>query len=181
MRVNSGMSVRSLAERIGVSPSFIYQLEKGESAPSFSTLRKLADVFNSSVSVFVDDDIPEDWLIVRKNQRRQLFTGEDGLHAELMLFVGSRSKRMQPMFVRLDPGVTMSESFYRHQRDDFLFVCTGTVEITAGTRTYRLEAGDCAYFTFAEPSAISNYGAEPAELVWVVSPTGADERRRPEK
>ncbi|MEW6524914.1 MAG: XRE family transcriptional regulator [Bacillota bacterium] len=175
MRINSGMSVRSLAERIGVSPSFIYQLEKGESAPSFSTLRKLADVFHCSISVFVEDEIPEDWLIVRKEKRKQLFTGERGYRAELMLFVGSRAKRMQPLFLRLDPGGTMSEPVYHHQRDDFVFVFTGTVDVTAGGKTYRLEAGDCAYFTFAGPSAIHNCENEPAELVWVVSPTGVED------
>jgi len=174
MRANSGMSVRSLAERIGVSPSFIYQLEKGESAPSFSTLRKLADVFHSSISVLVEDEVPEDWIIVRRNHRKQLFTGTDGYHAELMLFLGSRAKRMQPMIVRLDPGGTMDEPVYDHQRDDFLYVCSGKVEVSAGDRTHRLEAGDSAYFTFAEPTRIHNPGDQAAELVWVVSPTSAE-------
>jgi transcriptional regulator with XRE-family HTH domain len=180
MRVNSGMSVRALADRIGVSPSFIYQLEKGESAPSFSTLRKLADVFHSNVSVFVEDEMPEDWMIVRRDHRKQLFTGESGYHAELMLFLGSRAKRMQPMVVRIDPGSTMSDFVYQHQRDDFIYVCDGTVEVTAGGRAHRLAAGDCAYFTFSEPSAITNPGPNPAELVWVVSPASGEEARRTE-
>lgn len=175
MRVNSGMSVRALADRIGVSPSFVYQLEKGESAPSFSTLRKLADVFHSSISALVEDEMPEDWVVVRREQRKQLFTGESGYHAELMLFLGSRAKRMQPMVVRIDPGRTMTEFVYQHQRDDFIYVCTGAVEVTAGGRVLRLAAGDCAYFTFAEPSAIHNPGPGPVELVWVVSPATGGE------
>lgn len=177
MRINSGMSVRSLAERIGVSPSFIYQMEKGESAPSFPTLRKLADVFHSSVSVFVEDDIPEDWIIVRKDKRKQLFTGADGYSADLMLFLGSRAKRMQPLVMRLDPGGTMSDFIYRHQRDDLMYVISGTVKITVGGKIYPLAAGDCAYFTFTGPSAINNSGVEPAELLWVVSPTGVAGRQ----
>jgi len=176
MRLNSGLTVRSLAQRIGVSASFIYQLEKGESSPSFSTLRKLAEVFHSNISVFFEDRFPEDWTVVRKGKRKQLFTGADGCRAELMLFLGPRARRMQPLLLQLDPGKTMTEFVYEHDRDDFVFVRTGTVEIAAGEQLHRLEAGDCAYFTFAGPSAIHNCGTEPAELVWVVSPTGVEER-----
>jgi len=176
MRINSGMSVRSLADRIGVSPSFIYQLEKGESAPSFPTLRKLSDVFHSNISVFVEDDMPEEWIISRKDKREQLFTGEEGYRADLILFVGSRAKRMQSMIVRLDPGGTMTEPVYQHQRDDVLYIISGIVEITAYKNVYNLDAGDCAYFAFAGPSTIHNCGTSPAELLWIVSPTGFEER-----
>lgn len=172
MRINSGMSVRSLADRIGMSPSFIYQLEKGESVPSFPTLRKLADVFHTNISVLVEEDMPEDWIIARKDKRKQLFAGEDGYCADLILFLGSRTKRMQPLIVRLDPGGTMSEPVYQHQRDDLIYLISGTVKIIAYKNTYYLEAGDCAYFAFTGPSTIYNCGTLPAELLWVVSPTG---------
>ncbi|HAI21997.1 MAG TPA: XRE family transcriptional regulator [Clostridiales bacterium UBA8153] len=179
MRVNSGMTVRSLAQRIGVSASFIYQLEKGESSPSFSTLRKLAEVFHSSMSVFLEDRFPEEWTIVRKGRRKPLFTGEDGCRAELMLFLGPRARRMQPLVLHLDAGKLMHKFIYEHDRDDFVFVCTGTVEISAGDQAHRLEAGDCAYFTFTGPSTIRNCGEGPAELLWVVSPTGLEEQQKP--
>jgi len=179
MRINSGMTVRSLAERIGVSASFVYQLEKGESSPSFSTLRKLAEVFHSSISVFLEDRFPEDWTVVRKSKRKPLFTGGDGCRAELMLFLGPRARRMQPLVLHLDPGKTMTEFIYEHDRDDLVFVSNGTIEITAGDQVHRLEAGDCAYFTFAGPSTIHNCGVGPAELVWIVSPTGLEEQAKP--
>ncbi|HHX26707.1 MAG TPA: helix-turn-helix transcriptional regulator, partial [Firmicutes bacterium] len=44
IRTNSGMSARDLADKVGVSASFIYQLERGEAAPSYSTLKRIASV-----------------------------------------------------------------------------------------------------------------------------------------
>ncbi|MEW6724446.1 MAG: XRE family transcriptional regulator [Bacillota bacterium] len=174
MRINSGLSVRALAERVGVSASFIYQLEKGETSPSFSTLRRLADVFSSSISVFLEDQLPDDWVIVRHDRRKQIITGDPACQAELMLFLGSRAKRMQPVVIRLAPGGTISDFIYQHQRDDLIYLCRGSLEIVTGGKSYILEAGDAAYFTFVEPESIRNNGPEEAEFLWVVSPPSAD-------
>ena len=43
-RANAGLTVRELAEKIGVSPTTITMIESGRRVPRADTLRKIADL-----------------------------------------------------------------------------------------------------------------------------------------
>ncbi len=48
-RMTSGMSLREVARQLGVSPSFISQMENGKSQPSVATLYSIAQLLGVSV------------------------------------------------------------------------------------------------------------------------------------
>jgi transcriptional regulator with XRE-family HTH domain len=177
IRTNSGMSARDLADKVGVSASFIYQLERGEAAPSYSTLKRIASVLGTAVSVLTDDEFPDEWVVARKAGRRSLVTGHEtrGVEVQLLAFLGSRNKRMQGCIVTLKPGCDYSkeEFLFSHDRDDFVYVLAGELDIESGEKRYRLEQGDAAYFSLHDMEAMGNPGEAPAQLLWIVSPSGA--------
>ncbi len=49
VRMESGLSLRELARRLGVSPSFVSQMENGKSQPSVATLYAMAQLLNVSI------------------------------------------------------------------------------------------------------------------------------------
>lgn len=49
VRMASGMSLREVARQLGVSPSFVSQLENGKSQPSVATLYSLAQLLGVSI------------------------------------------------------------------------------------------------------------------------------------
>jgi len=49
LRVSSGLSTKQVAEAVGVSQQFIYQLEKGEKRPSIATAKRIAAALNCTV------------------------------------------------------------------------------------------------------------------------------------
>lgn len=49
VRLATGMSLREVARQLGVSPSFVSQLENGKSQPSVATLYSLAQLLNISI------------------------------------------------------------------------------------------------------------------------------------
>jgi transcriptional regulator with XRE-family HTH domain len=49
VRLNSGRSLREVARQLGVSPSFVSQLENGKSQPSVATLYSLAQLLEVSI------------------------------------------------------------------------------------------------------------------------------------
>jgi transcriptional regulator with XRE-family HTH domain len=49
VRLNSGLSLREVARQLGVSPSFVSQLENGKSQPSVATLYSLAQLLEVSI------------------------------------------------------------------------------------------------------------------------------------
>lgn len=170
IRTNSHLSVRELAAKVGVTASFIYQLEKGESTPSFSTLKKIAAGLGTSVGVLTDDRLPEDWLLVRRDRRRAIVTEQPGLTIEILAFTGSRDKRMQPHLFALEPGRTAELDIYQHERDDFLLLQEGCLEVSDGGAWYRLEPGDGIYLALHNLTHLRNEGSETARGIWIISP-----------
>ncbi len=56
-RERSGMSLRELARQLGVSPSFVSQLENGKSQPSVATLYSLAQLLEVSIDeLFAEEE-----------------------------------------------------------------------------------------------------------------------------
>jgi len=170
MRLNQLLSVRDLAAKVGVSPSFIYQLERGQVAPSFSTLKAMATALGTNLSVLTADDLPEDWLVVRRDRRKRLVVSSPGVTVELLTFLGSRDKRMQPVILTLEPGAVYDENLNLHDHEDFFLVLEGRVEVVLARRRLELLAGDAAYFLFERPSALKNRGDSQARVLWTMSP-----------
>src|SRR5215207_6094326 len=55
-RARRGMKVSELARQVGVSPSLISQIERGQSRPSVSTLFALAEALEVPVDAFFRDN-----------------------------------------------------------------------------------------------------------------------------
>ncbi len=60
LREGAGWSQEKLAEEVELSVNFISQMERGQRAPSFPTLEKLAGVFKLEVKDFFDFNDPPD-------------------------------------------------------------------------------------------------------------------------
>src|SRR5829696_6322505 len=59
LRTERGVKVSALAREVGVSPSLISQIERGQSRPSVSTLFELAQALDVSVDAFFRDEVED--------------------------------------------------------------------------------------------------------------------------
>jgi len=61
LRTNQGMTATALADKAGVSPGLISQIENGQTTPLLQTLESLAEALNSSLSYFLmeQDDVKD--------------------------------------------------------------------------------------------------------------------------
>ncbi len=66
IREGQAYSLRSLADRVGMSYVALFRLESGETDPRLSTLRKLAKALNVTVAELIGEGRP-----ARKRARRQ--------------------------------------------------------------------------------------------------------------
>jgi transcriptional regulator with XRE-family HTH domain/mannose-6-phosphate isomerase-like protein (cupin superfamily) len=81
----------------------------------------------------------------------------------------TRSDKTDFMFVRYDVGgsSTMEGRLIRHVGNEYGFVLSGTLEITLGFETHRLNAGDSISFDSSRPHRLANVGNVPVEAIWV--------------
>lgn len=171
VRDEQGMTLRELAKDVGVSPSFLSQVEKGKASPSLATLKAIATELQTTVGRLVGDDSshPNDRLITTEKQRKAFKQSGDGIQMYL-LSESNPYKQMQPLLFKLGQSAASGESTYSHYGQEFVLVLKGSLEITLGDKNYKLKKGDSIYFNSSTPHSFKNLFKGETEALWVVTP-----------
>jgi transcriptional regulator with XRE-family HTH domain len=169
LRKARGLTLAEIALRLGRSVGWVSQVERGLSVPSLGDLRAFASLFDVPISLFFSHDVPveqERGVIVRAGSRRSLGTSESGLVEELLSpDLGGSFEMLRSVFA---PGAELKIET-RRPTEEAGYVASGTFEIEIDGVWHRLGEGDS--FRFAgKPFRWRNPGAEPAVVIWVVSP-----------
>ena len=189
-RTRRGVKVSALARQIGVSPSLISQIERGQSRPSVSTLFALAEALEVPVDAFFRDGeaaVPP----VRQatparagdapgGQRQDRYVVRRADRAAIDIEGGVRWERLTPAplddieFMELiyAPGAESNASLYRHPGHEMVLVLSGRLVIFVGFERYELGPGDSMAFPSTLPHRYVNDGDETARAVTAILPDG---------
>ena len=162
------LTLRDVAERAGLSESFLSQVERGRASASIASLRRIADALGIGISDLFQPAAPARPKVLRRDDRPALAFGVLGrklmltpkpLH-ELEVFVGE-----------LEPGGSTGEEQYAHGDSEELFVVLrGSVRLELGDELHELDEGDSIDYRSSTPHRISNAGEALAEVMWIISP-----------
>ncbi|HHZ09165.1 MAG TPA: helix-turn-helix domain-containing protein [Rhizobiales bacterium] len=169
LRKARGMTLATIALKLGRSVGWVSQVERGLSVPALADLRALADLFSVPLSLFFAHeaaDEAERGLIVRAGRRRTLGTSESGLVEELLSpDLGGSFELLRSEFA---PGAALSTPTAR-PTEEAGYVVAGRFDLEIEGVWHELRPGDS--FRFAgQPFRWRNPGKEPAVVIWVVSP-----------
>jgi transcriptional regulator with XRE-family HTH domain len=166
----NGLTIKQLSEKVGVTPSYISQVENDKVNPSLGTLKKIANALNLNMIDFFDRDRNEDNIIVRKNERID-FSYPSGNFRSQLLASNIASKAMEPIYTVIDPGGDTIEP-YKHGNngEEFGVIIKGELLLNVDGTDYHLFEGDAFYFKSNRPHRYSNPGKITTEVVWVVTP-----------
>lgn len=168
LRTDAGFSLRDVAARTGLSPSYISAVERSLSSPSIASLQKMAAALGTNIpGLLGEPDSDAGDIVVRATERKVLRAREDGV---TMHRLGVNETMLEPLLFTIDPGAGSAEP-YEHDGEEFIYVSRGLFSITLDlSDTYVLHAGDSITFRSHRPHTWSNPGDEPAILVWVNTP-----------
>lgn len=201
-REQSGLTLRELARRLGISPSAISQIETGKSRPSVSTLYAMVSELGMSLDELFSGDEAVETLPPREppttSSRRPPTSRQSRVHAEderhvqragtrkaLELESGVRWERLTShsdpdadfLYVVYDVGgSSQSDRFIRHSGHEYGLVLSGTLEVIVGFDSYVLGPGDSISFDSTVPHCLRNAGDEPVHGVWFVIGRQSDSR-----
>jgi transcriptional regulator with XRE-family HTH domain len=172
LRVQAGMSVRTLAKQSGFSPSFMSQVENGQVSPSISSMEKIATVVGVSLGDFFGAVTGgEAGRIVRVADRQGLSSGWSNAEIEALNIPGPLA-RLEAMLITLRKGGRSGKHPYAHSREEFAFVMQGKVILTLGPEDHRLRRGDAATILPGELRLWRNEARTPARVMIIASPAG---------
>lgn len=161
-------TLRTVAERSGLSESFLSQVERGRSNASIASLRRIADALRVSVSDLFEPNGPPQPRVLRRDDRPAL---SFGILGRKLLLTPKPLHNLEVFVGELDPGGSTGAEPYSHGDSEELFVVlNGTVQLELGGELHELEPGDSIDYRSSIPHRISNVGKELAEVMWIISP-----------
>jgi transcriptional regulator with XRE-family HTH domain len=154
-----------LARQVGVTNGQISTIERGLSAPSIGTLRRISVALAVPLMDFFESSHLRDVQIVRASERRRV-TNPIGSEVVDLL---ADSHSLSAVQVVLDPDQGCVRSGSRENSDLFLFVLDGHIEVNFSGQSYLLRSGDCLQTEGRHKYAIKNIGDSVVSLLEVRS------------
>jgi transcriptional regulator with XRE-family HTH domain len=158
LRRERNLTQSDLARFGRVSPSAISQAEAGKRGLSLDTLLLLSDRLGVSLDELLSASAEPDYMLARRPrasgsvQKALLDDPKAGLRAYL---------------VRLGPWESAAPEI-RHKGEELVLVASGLVQVSIGSDTPVMRAGDAALATRTAVSGWRNLTNDPALLFWVL-------------
>lgn len=190
-RQERGLSLRALADRLGVSPSLISQVERGLARPSVNTLYSMARELEISLDalLFVDaraagsttdpihgapspagfDDGPRPPRDpVQRSADRKTIRLASGVIWERL--TTESIPNVDFLYVTYEVGGASSpeHEFQRHGGQEWGYVLSGRLGVTVTFDQYELGPGDAISLDSTLPHRLFNAGSEPVHAIWFV-------------
>lgn len=178
LRKSHGIGVKSFAEIVGVTPTYISQIERNITDPSLRVLRRIAKVLNVELTLLFASDMPSDVLVTTHGTRDVLKIPDSNTRFQLMMpyhTADERSPDMSVVLVDLAAGQVDSEDSIVHDYDELCIVLEGCVEYHTPEGIYSISEGDSLYIRKGIHHTIHNPHDQDAKLLAVL---GSVFRRR---
>lgn len=166
LRLDLGMSVRTLATQTGFSPSLISQVEHGQVTPSIGSLERIAMVLGVSLGKFFAEPETSAIGLVRAHARQKLTSTWSPVSIEALGPL-DKSSTLESVMLAMAPGGRSGKYPAAPGGEKFAFIFEGEVTLTLGDEVHVLRQGDAITFTTTIPYQWENIGTGPAQVVIV--------------
>ena len=168
MRTERRLSLRHLAERSGLTASFISQVERGRASPSIASLSRLAAVLEVSVAQLFEP-APRAGQLVRHDERRTIRLRGLGEVDEYV--TADPAGTLQVAITTFEVGGRSAERPFVHESDEeCILVLEGQLEVVVGEDRYLLEVGDAVTYSPQTAHLARNVGSALARAIFVLTP-----------
>jgi transcriptional regulator with XRE-family HTH domain len=162
------VTLRELAERAGVTESFLSQVEREVTSPSIASVQRIARALDLGIAdLFVDE--PPLGRVVRRAERRRI--AYQGLNATDEFLTAGRDGRLQVILTTIEPGGGTGDEAYTHESDEeVVIVLEGRLELWVGEEHHLLETGDTITHSSRQPHHNRNPGPGRAVILFCSTP-----------
>jgi transcriptional regulator with XRE-family HTH domain len=162
-----GLSLREIAERVGLTASFLSQIERDLASPSIESLRKISDALDVPIFFFLVEPETRN-PIVRRDKRLTLTFPDSNFAYELL--TPDLTRQMEAFLVEREPGEEKIAIPLRQHTEEFIYVLQGQLEIQLGEEVYSLGPGDSVYFEGPMLRRLAARGDQTLRFISVITP-----------
>jgi transcriptional regulator with XRE-family HTH domain len=177
LRMEHGLTIRSLAEQSGLNVNTLSFIENGRTSPSVSTLQQVAAALDLPINAFFETKTTPKAIVHQKAGDRQSAAFTHGTMSDLG--AGFNRPGLEPFAVKLEPKAYSGDTPILHTGIEFVYCLEGCVSYEVDGQTFILDPGDSLLFEARLPHRWRNAGNTPSRSLLLLCPS--DERDRPEE
>jgi transcriptional regulator with XRE-family HTH domain len=168
LRRDRHLTLRALAERAGMTESFLSQVEREVASPSIASVQRIARALGLSIAELFAEQ-PSPGRVVRREARRRV--AYPGLGAVDEFLTAGHDGRLQVILSTIGPGGGTGDEAYAHDSDEeVVIVLDGSLELWVADEHYVLREGDTITHDSRLPHRNRNPGEVPARVLFCMTP-----------
>jgi transcriptional regulator with XRE-family HTH domain len=168
LRQARSITLRELAERAGVTESFLSQVEREVTSPSIATVQRIARGLDLAIAELFIEDEPHGRLVRQAERRRITYPG---LGAVDEFLTSNMSGRLQVILSTIEPGGGTGDEPYAHDSDEeVVIVLAGELELWVADEHHLLREGDAITYSSRLAHRNVNNGDRPAVVLFCLTP-----------
>jgi transcriptional regulator with XRE-family HTH domain len=174
LRTEQGIQQKVLAEKAGLTPSLVSQIESDKLTPSLHTLGRLAGALAVPIATFFEQ-APNGQLHVGRKKDYAVVSFDGSTERWEVLAAGlfrGKVRAVVSTLGRRGAGVPPERVLIEPGQMKLMYVLAGKVALRYNGERHLLEEGDSAYLDGGVPHSWENVGAGTARTLWVI--TGKD-------
>jgi transcriptional regulator with XRE-family HTH domain len=163
LRIDQGLTLAELGARVGLSTSYLSQIERDRTQPSLTTLVNIAKALNVEPRHFFESG-ENSTLIVQAGQTRPV-QHLNPATACYPLTPEDATSNLIVYRVVIQPG-SHPYQCSPYSGEEMCFVLKGELTVVAGDETHILKAGDSIHYDALLLHGWSNRAWRPCEFIW---------------
>ena len=161
------LSVRTLADKCGFSPSFISQVELRQASPSIASTERIASALGVTLGEFFRAMDPALPAIIRSDARSVVQS--EWSRAKIEALGPFSDSNLEPMIVTIQSGGRSGHKPYVRQAEQLAVVLQGTVELTLENDIHDLKRGDAVGIPAGNRHCWRNKSKRPSQILIVTA------------
>jgi transcriptional regulator with XRE-family HTH domain len=176
LRGERDLQQRQLAEKAGLTPSMVSQIESGRLSPSLNTLGKIASAFGVPIAALFDGK-PAGSIVISHKRTTRSSRSTAPRSVGPCSAPGSFKGKIRAVVSTLGPksrGFTTEKVIIKPGQLKLFYVLEGKVALHYDGDRHLLEAGDSALLDGGVAHGWENLGGKQAQALWVILGYGGD-------
>ena len=180
-RMNAKTSMKEIAGRAHLSPSYLSKIENDKALPSMKIISRIADVLGTTaVKILSQSPFPSAAIVapstselrrlaptvVKKNERKKIHPPKTDLTYELLT---PDLKRKLEFTMARHPAHHVTPVF-KHYGEETILCLIGTVTVVVYEKRFMLVEGDSLSFDSSDPHQVINHSEAEAVLISANTP-----------
>lgn len=151
-RIEQSMTLKDLAAKAEISPSYLSQIENDQVNMNLSVLENISHALEKPLNLFFLQDSMDSVSFVKATERKSITRSD---HATSAALTDSRVSKFDITLVTY-PADYHTQELVVHQGEEFMLVLEGTLDVNLGNlETYHMGQGDSIAFSSKIPHNVS--------------------------